>query len=62
MSLTDTTIKNAKPGDKTARLFDGGGLYLEIAPAGASGGGSSTAMTARKNGHPFASNQKRSLT
>ena len=34
MSLTDTAIKNAKPGDKTTRLFDGGGMYLEVAPAG----------------------------
>ncbi|MFA7269474.1 MAG: integrase arm-type DNA-binding domain-containing protein [Sterolibacterium sp.] len=34
MPLTDTAIKNAKPGDKAARLFDGGGLYLEVAPAG----------------------------
>ena len=34
MPLTDTTIKNAKSGDKTARLFDGGGMYLEISPAG----------------------------
>ena len=30
MSLTDTAIKNAKPGDKAARLFDAGGLYLEV--------------------------------
>ena len=34
MALTDVKIKNAKPGEKTVRLFDGGGLYLEIAPAG----------------------------
>lgn len=34
MALTDTTIKNAKPGEKPQRLFDGGGLYLEISPAG----------------------------
>lgn len=34
MPLTDTTIKNAKPSAKPQRLFDGGGLYLEIAPAG----------------------------
>ena len=34
MPLTDTAIKNAKPGDKTARLFDGGGMYVEISPAG----------------------------
>ena len=34
MSLTTTAIRNAKPGEKTARLFDGGGLYLEVTPAG----------------------------
>jgi len=34
MRLSDTAIKNAKPGLKPIRLFDGGGLYLEISPAG----------------------------
>lgn len=34
MPLTDTAARNAKPGDKTLRLFDGGGLYLEVSPAG----------------------------
>ncbi|MCL4669766.1 tyrosine-type recombinase/integrase [Burkholderia pseudomallei] len=34
MPLTDTAIRNAKPADKPMRLFDGGGLYLEIAPSG----------------------------
>ncbi|CAJ8830695.1 phage integrase [Burkholderia pseudomallei] len=34
MPLTDTAIRNAKPTDKPVRLFDGGGLYLEIAPSG----------------------------
>ncbi|MEW9624700.1 tyrosine-type recombinase/integrase [Rhodanobacter geophilus] len=32
--LTDTAIRKAKPADKSQRLFDGGGLYLEISPAG----------------------------
>jgi integrase len=32
--LTDLAIKRAKPTDKTQRLFDGGGLYLEITPKG----------------------------
>jgi Integrase len=32
--LTDTAIRKAKPADKPQRLFDGGGLYLEISPAG----------------------------
>ena len=34
MSLTDMIIRNVKPRDKAFRLFDGGGLYLEVAPAG----------------------------
>lgn len=33
-SLTVAAIRNAQPGTKPKRLFDGGGLYLEIAPAG----------------------------
>ena len=32
--LTDTAIRNAKPGKKPVRLFDSGGLYLEISPNG----------------------------
>ena len=34
MPLTDTTLRKAKPTDKTQKLFDGGGLFLEITPAG----------------------------
>ena len=34
MALTDTAVKKAKPSDKSVRIFDGGGLYLEITPAG----------------------------
>lgn len=34
MSLSDTLIRNAKPRTKAIKLFDGGGLYLEISPAG----------------------------
>jgi hypothetical protein len=34
MTLSDTAIRNAKPGSKPVRLFDGGGLYLELAPSG----------------------------
>ena len=32
--LTDTAIRKIKPGDKPIRMFDGGGLYLEVSPAG----------------------------
>jgi integrase len=34
MSLTDMAIRKAKPIEKPQRLFDGGGLYLEVSPAG----------------------------
>lgn len=34
MALTDTAIRKSKPTDKPLRLFDGGGLYLELSPAG----------------------------
>lgn len=33
-NLTAVAIRNAKPGDKAQRLFDGGGLYLEVMPNG----------------------------
>lgn len=34
MPLTDSAIRSAKPTEKTQRLFDGGGLYLEISSSG----------------------------
>jgi hypothetical protein len=34
MWLTTAKIQNARPQKKTVRLFDGRGLYLEIAPTG----------------------------
>lgn len=34
MTLTNTSIRNAKPANKPIKLFDGQGLYLEISPAG----------------------------
>jgi integrase len=34
MVLTVVAIKNAKPREKSYRLFDGGGLYLEVSPRG----------------------------
>lgn len=32
--LTDAAFKKAKPGAKPVRIFDGRGLYVEIAPSG----------------------------
>lgn len=34
MALTDTKVKSVKPTEKTQKLFDGGGLYLEVTPKG----------------------------
>jgi hypothetical protein len=34
MPLTDAAIMSAKRKDKPFRLFDGGGLYLEVALGG----------------------------
>ena len=34
MKLTDINIKKAKPGEKTRKLSDGGGLYIQIEPTG----------------------------
>jgi integrase len=34
MPLTDTSIRAVKPGEKSVKLFDGGGLYLELTPSG----------------------------
>ena len=34
MSLTDTAVRNAKPGAKPAKLFDERGLFLIVTPAG----------------------------
>lgn len=34
MSLNDPAIRNAKPTEKPVRLYDGGGLYLEVSPSG----------------------------
>ena len=34
MPLTDAAIRRAKPAEKPVRMFDSGGLYIEISPAG----------------------------
>jgi integrase len=34
MPLTNTAIRNAKPGKKTCKLYDERGLYLEVSPNG----------------------------
>ena len=34
MALTDVRIRQAKPTEKTYRLADGGGLFLEVRPNG----------------------------
>src|ERR1700693_5093024 len=32
--LTDVKVRKAKPGNRAIRLWDSGGLYLEVSPAG----------------------------
>jgi hypothetical protein len=34
MALSDVTIRNAKPGNKQQKLYDGGGLLLLVTPSG----------------------------
>lgn len=34
MPLTDVAIRSAKPGEKSRKLYDSDGLYLELSPAG----------------------------
>ena len=34
MALTDTAVRNAKPGDKPVKMFDASGLYLAVQPSG----------------------------
>lgn len=34
MKLNDTALRNLKSPEKTTRMFDGGGLYLELTPKG----------------------------
>jgi integrase len=34
MKLTDINIKKVNPGEKTRKLFDGGGLYIQVEPTG----------------------------
>ena len=34
MPLSNTAIRNAKLGEKAKKMFDSGGLYLEVAPSG----------------------------
>lgn len=32
--LTDLQVKNAKPKDKPYKMYDGGGMYIEVMPTG----------------------------
>lgn len=34
LPLTEMQVRNAKPHDKSYKIFDGGGLYLDVAPGG----------------------------
>ncbi len=37
MALTDLVVRTAKPTEKRQKLFDGGGLFLEVTPQGGKG-------------------------
>ncbi|MDD4457465.1 MAG: integrase arm-type DNA-binding domain-containing protein, partial [Syntrophotalea acetylenica] len=50
MALTDTKVKNAKPGEKQFKLFDGDGLFLLVVPTGKSRGGKRWRFKYRFNG------------
>jgi len=50
MALTDTKVKNAKPGEKQFKLFDGDGLFLLVVPTGKSKGGKRWRFKYRFNG------------
>ncbi len=34
MALSDTTIRNAKPAEKAYKLYDSGGLFIQVTPSG----------------------------
>ncbi len=34
MPLTAIEVRNARPAEKTRKMFDGGGMYLEVSPSG----------------------------
>jgi hypothetical protein len=51
MPLTDIKIRSAKPQHKGYKLFDSGGLYLEVTTAGGIGVGSIDSV-GRKSGWP----------
>ena len=35
MPITDSEVRSARAGTKTARLYDSGGLYIEVTTSGA---------------------------
>lgn len=34
MALTDTALRSAKPKDKPYKLYDEGGLFIQVTPSG----------------------------
>jgi hypothetical protein len=55
MLLTDSTVRSAKPQAKAVKLFDGGGLYLEVNPAGGKRWHWKYRLAAKRSGSPSAS-------
>jgi hypothetical protein len=59
MPLTDVVIRNAKPTSRAFKLYDSGGLYLEVSPSGGKWRRQNTASTAKKAEYPLAYTPKR---
>ena len=53
--LTATAVRQAKPDKKTRRLYDSGGLYLEISPAGSKWWRLKYRWQGKENAWPWAS-------
>lgn len=53
--LTDLALRNSKPGTKTRKLSDGGGLFLEIRPNGSKYWRMAYRFAGKKNCWPLAS-------
>ena len=49
MPLTNTALQNAKPTEKPYKIYDVDGLFMQVMPAGVSGGVLSIVLRVKKN-------------
>ncbi|MCL1908871.1 MAG: Arm DNA-binding domain-containing protein [Holophagaceae bacterium] len=56
MKLSDINIKRAKPTEKSYKLFDGNGLYLQVEPTGTKVWRYKYRFEGKDNGHILKSN------